>query len=232
MAALQDTARRFARASALGALIAAASLPLATPSLAGKSATCAALRGRVVAADAQAKVFLTRERQNGIPEYLGCIYGRSRTVYLGAPGGGSASGASGTSLITLAGSFVAYEEFSSTTGGPGDTHFSWMIDVRDLRTGRIVREAPTATRQPPHSGLVGGGFARSPVLGGDGAVAWIVETVRGTEATIAQYEVHALDRGGPRVLASGPDIDPHSLALAGKTLYWKQGALPRLASLQ
>ena len=185
-----------------------------------------------MAADSQAKVFLTRERRNGVPVYLGCIYGRSRTVYVGAPGGGGASGASGTSLITLAGTLVAYEEFSSTTGGPADTHFSWMIDVRDLRTGRIVREAPTATRQPPQSGLIGNGFARSLVLSGDGAVAWIVETVRGTEATLAQYEVHALDDGGQRVLASGGDIDPHSLALAGKTLYWKQGALPQLASLQ
>jgi hypothetical protein len=45
------------------------------------------------------------------------------------------------------------------------------------------------------------------------------------------FEVHAADRTGSRLLASGPTIDPHSLALAGSTLYWTQGGKPFTASL-
>ena len=61
----------------------------------------------------------------------------------------------------------------------------------------------------------------------DGSVAWIVET--GEEE--GGYQVHAVDKSGSRVLASNPDIDPLSLALAGSTLYWTQGGQPFSASL-
>ncbi len=61
----------------------------------------------------------------------------------------------------------------------------------------------------------------------DGSVAWIVET--GEEE--GRYQVHAVDKSGSRVLASGPNIDPSSLALAGSTLYWTQGDQPFSASL-
>jgi len=46
------------------------------------------------------------------------------------------------------------------------------------------------------------------------------------------YEVRAVDKTGSRLLASGGDIDPTSLALAGSTLYWTQGSLPFSAQLQ
>jgi hypothetical protein len=46
-------------------------------------------------------------------------------------------------------------------------------------------------------------------------VAWIVQT--GFPTT---YEVHAVDTSGSRVVASGSDIDPSPLALAGNTIYW------------
>jgi hypothetical protein len=74
---------------------------------------------------------------------------------------------------------------------------------------------------------VGIGATAAIVVKSDGAVAWIVET-RQEEGT---YEVHAVDKAGSRLLASGADIDPSSLALAGSTLYWTQGGKPMSASL-
>jgi hypothetical protein len=67
------------------------------------------------------------------------------------------------------------------------------------------------------------------VVKSDGAVAWIV-AIYGREHP-AEYEVHALDRTGSRVLAFGPGISPRSLALAGSTLYWTQGGNPMSAPL-
>jgi hypothetical protein len=41
----------------------------------------------------------------------------------------------------------------------------------------------------------------------------------------------SLSGGASTVLAEGGDIAAGSLALAGSTLYWTQGGLPRSASL-
>jgi len=43
--------------------------------------------------------------------------------------------------------------------------------------------------------------------------------------------VHAADMAGSRLLASGSDLDPTSLALAGNTLYWTEGGQPHSAQL-
>jgi hypothetical protein len=62
------------------------------------------------------------------------------------------------------------------------------------------------------------------VVKSDGSVAWIVESS-------SEYQVRAVDKSGSRVLSSGTNIDPHSLALAGSTLYWTQGGKPKSAML-
>jgi hypothetical protein len=69
---------------------------------------------------------------------------------------------------------------------------------------------------------VGRGFTYSIVVKSDGAVAWIVASgvARGGN------QVRVVDRSGSRVVASGTDVDPQSLALAGSTLYWTQGSKP------
>jgi hypothetical protein len=61
----------------------------------------------------------------------------------------------------------------------------------------------------------------------DGSVAWIEEH----ELSPRSYVVHVADRSGIRTLASGTDIDPKSLALAGSTVYWTQGARPASTAL-
>ncbi|MGH9918717.1 MAG: hypothetical protein ACRD6W_07610 [Nitrososphaerales archaeon] len=92
----------------------------------------------------------------------------------------------------------------------------------------MLHKAPTGAREPPRKGFVGDGSATAIVVKSDGAVAWITDTVQ----TKDRYQVHTLDRTGERVLAVGSDIAPHSLALAGSTLYWTQGGKPFSASLQ
>lgn len=74
---------------------------------------------------------------------------------------------------------------------------------------------------------MGNGQATEIVLKNNNAVAWIVQT--NGEPTI--YEVHAVNKTGSRLLASGTDVDPSSLALAGSTLYWTQGGKPASAVL-
>ena len=68
------------------------------------------------------------------------------------------------------------------------------------------------------------------VLKTDGSVAWINEfgLVVNKFGTVhpMEYEVHAVDKNGSRVLGSGTNVDPHSLALAGSTLYWTQDGSP------
>jgi hypothetical protein len=80
--------------------------------------------------------------------------------------------------------------------------------------------------------LVGVGPAVAIIVKSNGSVAWIAENEIGPPRGPAEYEVHALDSSGSRMLAFGSDIDPHSLALAGSTLYWTQGDKPFSAALQ
>lgn len=135
--------------------------------------------------------------------------------------------------VTLDGSMVAYEKWKTSATRyyqEGEPLWStWRVIVRDARTGRIVRAVPTGTAQPaePWFHFVGDGKATMIVLKGDGSVGWITDT----EQENNRYEVHAADHNGSRVLATGDDIDPNSLALAGSTLYWTQEGKPMSARL-
>jgi len=178
----------------------------------------------VIAADPQAEIYGIRKNEEEVV-YWGCVFGHSRSFLVGftdeciSNGGACAS----TSHLTLAGTLLA-REYSRTSFVLGDER---LIEVEDLRTGRVLHSVPTGVTFPPKPKTVGDGPATAIVLKSDGAVAWIVDTVQKND----MYQVHAVDRSGSRLLASGSDIDPKSLALAGSTLYWTQGRKPYSATL-
>jgi hypothetical protein len=129
-------------------------------------------------------------------------------------------------MATLSGPVVAYE-VASATGAEGQAQtVSFTVVVRDLRGGRVLHDVPSGT-PAANPFAVGVGRTVAVVVKSDGAVAWIAKAppYEGT------YQLHAVDKSGSRVLATGADIDPSSLALAGSTLYWTQGGKPMSAPL-
>jgi hypothetical protein len=123
--------------------------------------------------------------------------------------------------MTLAGTMVAYEQTEADEQPEGEGTSTWSVLVRDLRTGRWVHRAFTGTARQARFHGVG------PVVGlvvkTDGSVAWIAEVAGLPGRAPTEYEVHAVDKSGSRVLASGTEIAPKSLALSGSTLRWTAG---------
>jgi hypothetical protein len=213
-------------------------------------ARCVPGHSRPIMANAQAQVYEATEPE-AFPEYLGvwgCAYGHKRPYFLGPlPYGSSSGGGGGVGHETLAGPIVAYEEVSM--GGSEYGRAVWLVIVRDLRTGRVLRRVPTGTPLKPRPGYVGVGNVVSIVVKSDGAVAWIADdyersaTAHGTG--LPYFDVYAVDKTGTRLLASGTNLDPSSLALstgatgisgypssiAGSTLFWMQGGKSESAPL-
>ena len=185
---------------------------------------CPPQHAHVIAADPYALVYEAFDPPFGDLEVYGCAYGTRLSYLLGPPAEFSPSGGGGIDREAIGGTMVAYEE-SLLLGQLGiEPTRRQLVIVRNLRTGRVVHKVPTGTSTVPTPRYVGLGSAVAIVVKSDGSVAWIVES--GSE-----YQVHAVDKTGSRVLASSSDIDPHSLALAGVTLYWMQGGKPASAVL-
>jgi hypothetical protein len=53
-----------------------------------------------------------------------------------------------------------------------------------------------------------------------------------TRTNNAVLEVRKLDKDGEKVLDSGADVDPTSLALSGLRVYWLKGGTPMTALLR
>jgi hypothetical protein len=209
-------------------LLLTASLAAAAPRHHAPPPKCRPRASLVLAADPQAVVW----RTPGIPgrelaKVYGCAYGHP-VHFLNYAAQCTVSkydeeSCGGIDREVLAGPIVAY---ATDANSPGCGFCHWAVVVRDLRTGRTLRNEPTgATNLEENFGV---GPTTVLVLKGDGAVAWIVEPARGPEGG---YQVHAADLAGSRLLASGANIDRTSLALAGSTLYWTQGGKPYSAPL-
>jgi hypothetical protein len=186
---------------------------------------CSIPHGHTVLADSQAILYRNIQPFEFSIVY-GCAFARGHSFELGEFPTEGSCGPSACSKIhqeKLAGPLVAYEYFF-VAGESGEQEEKFLIIVRDLRSGHVLHKVPTGIPRPENAAsAIGAGFATTIVLKSDGAVAWINERPLG-EAT--EYQVHALDKTGNRLLATGTDIDPHSLALAGSTLYWTQGGKP------
>jgi hypothetical protein len=173
----------------------------------------------------------------------GCVDGRKGSYKLAGEHVPAPLEPGGTTRdFALSGAIVAYEESASLGDRYESLGAEYRVVVRDLRTGRVLHNVPTGTplRPPaPHETKVGVGNLVALVVKSDGSAAWIAEDY-GRSASLAPgalfFDVYAVDSSGTRLLASGPDVDPTSLALsvgemnvgrypytvAGSTLYWTE----------
>jgi hypothetical protein len=184
----------------------------------------------ILAANTQALLYETIETEAlaGGAIY-GCAYGHKGIYLLGKPlpNVGTSEGIGGVKLEVLAGSIVSYKDVSA---GPNYNYEA--VVVSDLRSGHTLRIMRNSERVG-----AGVGAVVEIVVKTDGAVAWIVEAHRELSSPIndfngaVEYMVEAVDKTGKRLLASGPGINPSSLALAGSTLYWTQSGKPASAVL-
>lgn len=206
---------------------------------------CAPGHARLVAADAQAEVYIANEPyyEVGTHEQLGteaffrgCVYGSRRSFRLGPDFPGSPTTQDTTRHITLAGAVVAY----SVEDVVGESVAEFYVIVRDLRTGRVLADVPSGVPLKKTGRYdIGVGGVEGLVVKSDGAVAWIAfDGLRTTalERMTGQRrefycDLYALDKTGERLLASGIELAPASLALAGSTVYWTQGGKPFSALL-
>jgi hypothetical protein len=202
-------------------------------------------RRQVLFADAQAQVYPLLESDGETFEIQACLYGQRRSFFVaGCNPHERAVTCARTSNVTLAGSMVAREHAfgSDGRGVLGEQPFEeWYVEVRDLRTGRVLHNVPTGAALKPEPRYIGTGPLVKLVLKSNGSVGWIANDYErnGSESPPEgpYLSVYALDKTGMRRLAAGNGIDPASLALsdggvnapltgrsvAGSTLYWTQG---------
>ncbi len=200
-------------------------------------------------ADSQAEVYVAKEPYFEVHThnvlgtetvYRGCVYGSDRSVRLGSvtnePVGSAPS--IGSRHMTLDGTIVAYERYATASAsGEGAGYFE--VFVRNLRSGQLLDRVPTGMPLEARRFYVGVGSVRTMVVKADGAVAWIALDFQRSEQLarligreVNYYDLYALDSSGERLLASGTELAPSSLALAGSTLYWTQGGRPFSAGLE
>ena len=187
----------------------------------------------LIVANGQAEIYETEEPVISTGERVnGCAFANGRISRLGVAPACGAPICGGLEHETLNGAVAAYESFFT-----GEEEGFWYVVVRNLRTGRILRHLPTGAPLIARPDFKGVGPARAIVVKADGSVAWIAwDLQRSREYTSSSsearfYDVYASDKSGTRLLASGFDVSPFSLALAGSTIYWTQGGKPVSAAL-
>jgi hypothetical protein len=192
--------------------------------------SCAPRHVQLVAADAQAEVFLTTGEY---PHYAGCTYARRKSYELGPDGASVPDASAGSYAYALAGPVVAYADTETRGYVDANRINSDHVVVRDLLNGHVLHDLPTGI---PRAGAheEGIGSATAIVVRNDGAVAWIVQVLERTASLglRSNYEVRALDRTGSHVLAISTEIDPSSLRLRGTTLFWVQHSEPMSGTLE
>jgi hypothetical protein len=238
----------FSGLALLSALLAVAATPAAARTHHAKPIACPPHGGKVLTADVQATVY-EATLNPGAPEYLdayGCTRGSAHDYKLGVvpecgPFEPCGAGECDVSTVcvgirheVLAGTVVAYEDFDTTP-----TQDEWFVVVRELRDGRTLLHTPTGIFEPGEHSPKGVGPIVSVLVKSDGTVAWLTEDLaRMIQANPNLPEIHYYDvyvaehAASPRLIASGTDISPGSLALAGDTLYWTQGGEPSFTQLK
>jgi hypothetical protein len=130
--------------------------------------------------------------------------------------------AAGVVEVAFTRRFVALGLWSCAPGGTSAT-----VELRNTASGRRVRRILRPGGDDPGELE----YVTDLVVRRNGALAWIIE-LRDSADSPARYQVRSSPGGtSSTILAEGSDIAAGSLALAGSTLYWTQGGLPRSASL-
>ncbi|MGA9286234.1 MAG: hypothetical protein WBV85_12420 [Solirubrobacteraceae bacterium] len=188
---------------------------------------------RILHANVQAQVYETSETLSQESGVFGCVFGSRHIYRLGEkypPFGDGSEGSAGIAFGALAGSVVAYEYSVGSEG-----YKEWVVIVRNLRTGRVLRRVPSGPSKSPSS--IGAGPVVAIVVKSDGSVAWMTESKNESPSrenefvASREFIVFSVDKSGTHQLAVGKNIDPSSLALVGSTLYWTQGGVPASAHL-
>lgn len=94
--------------------------------------------------------------------------------------------------------------------------------------------SPAAFDWCPELRALPGGVGRtlSLVVAPSGAAAWIARhACSGGPGQPPLYDVYTTNGSDSPLVASGSDIDPRSLALAGRRFYWSQAGTPHTATL-
>jgi hypothetical protein len=195
-----------------GTIVSAA---LAAGSADARGRACAAAASRTIVASRDARAYRLRGRT------FACRYRTNRRFWLqDEPADPDYFRAES---IRLAGPYVGYE-----LAFIGRSSF-FRVQVRDLRNGRWLRRLPAMTpgSDQNHSGVKPG--VSDLELARNGAVAWIARNPYVDPPTV---EVHKADADGHAQLDAGAGIDPGSLALSGKRIYWLKDGQPITATLR
>ncbi len=184
------------------------------------------------------------------PAVWACAYGHARYRVGTPPPPESMYGYIAVSNEVLNAWTMAYE-WESIRTRPEVERGSYLqfVVVRDIRTDRVLRRVPTGAPLHPEHGDAGVGFVESMVVTQSGSVAWIasddersfyqpkllvcepreppdIPEICSYHDQPSYFDLYASDTFGTHLLASGNDIEPHSLTLAGHTIHWTQGGEP------
>lgn len=199
----------------MGRGLAAAAAVLTTMAAGAEPATAAArscaTAGRTVAANEQARVFSIVVR--GAPAYYACRYAAPRRRLLGFT-----QDDGGVVRVLLAGSkaLVVSDEHVRAYGDE-----IARVRVHDLVRRRVERRWDFYRRASAKPARVA---VHGATLRPDGSAAFVAGPLGG-EA----YELHRADATGVARVDAGPDIDPGSLAVGARWLYWTRGGAPASA---
>lgn len=117
-------------------------------------------------------------------------------------------------VLRISGKYVGY---SAVADNDPDTASVRVIDVRRGTLERLDRRGGTVTDLE---------------LRPSGSVAWISRLPDGRPAVPLRYEVYSGGDGETELIDEGTDVDPRSLVLRQRTLYWTRGGVRRSVTLR
>lgn len=179
---------------------------------------CRTQRARTLSSTNTGRIFEQYRLDGGefFPHVYACLFETDERVLLGRNYDDER-----IEVPRLAGSLIAYAAV-----GCGVSGCQASIEVRDLSTGAVVREARPVLGPPdgPHG-------VRDLALTENGSLAWTVARGKWFEPRFSAHELWVLDSHGQRRVDSGPNLELESLHLDGSTITWVNDGTARSATL-